>query len=106
MLNKRFFKTKETCRVTFELPKELEMELGERIRRVAVVGEFNDWSQHADLMKKAKSGTWKTQLELETGREYQFRYLVNETEWCNEWQADKYVPNNIDGDNSVVVTHS
>ncbi|MFQ5575755.1 MAG: isoamylase early set domain-containing protein [Anaerolineae bacterium] len=104
MLNKRFFKTKDTCRVTFELPQELETELGERIHQVAVVGEFNNWSQQADLMKKARGGTWKTQLELETGREYQFRYLVNGAEWCNEWQADKYVPNNIDGDNSVVVT--
>jgi hypothetical protein len=41
---------------------------------------------------------------LEQGHNYQYRYFVNGTEWLNDWQADKYVPNNIDGDNCVVVT--
>jgi len=41
---------------------------------------------------------------LSAGREYQFRYLVDGQDWYNDWQADKYVPNNFGGDNSVVVT--
>jgi 1,4-alpha-glucan branching enzyme len=97
MLTKKFFKTKRTCQVTFHLPKEIEA------RSAALVGEFNSWDIAANPMKKVK-GIWKTTLELEKGRDFQYRYVVDGTEWLNDWEADKYVPNNIDGENSVVVT--
>lgn len=97
MLTKRFFKSKPTCRVTFELPKGIEA------RKANLVGEFNGWDTSATPLKKTK-GIWKVSLVLESDREYQFRYFVNGSEWHNDEAADKYVPNNIDGDNSVVVT--
>lgn len=97
MLNKKFLKSKSACQVTFQLPQEIEA------KEVSVVGEFNGWNAHANPMKKVKN-VWKTTLELEQGREYQFRYLVNGQEWHNDEAADYYVPNNIDGDNSVVIT--
>jgi len=55
-------------------------------------------------MKKQKVGTFAITLELEKGREFQFRYLVNGTEWHNDWHADRYVPNPFSGDNSVFTT--
>jgi 1,4-alpha-glucan branching enzyme len=97
MLTKKFFKSKPTCQVTFQLPK------GIRANQANLVGEFNGWDIGANPLKKVK-GVWTTHLELEQGREYQFRYLVNGSEWHNDEAADKYVPNNVDGDNSVVVT--
>ncbi len=97
MLKKRFFKTKSACQVTFQLPKEV------KAKEASLVGEFNDWDKSATPLKKVKS-VWKTTLRLEQGQEYQFRYLVNGTEWHNDDTADRYVPNNINGDNSVVVT--
>jgi 1,4-alpha-glucan branching enzyme len=97
MLKKKFFKSKPTCQVTFHLPKDVTA------KEVFLVGDFNDWNQSATPLKKAKN-VWKTTLELEQGQEYQFRYLVDGAEWYNDEAADKYIPNNIDGDNSVVVT--
>jgi hypothetical protein len=55
-------------------------------------------------MKKQKDGSFSVTLNLTKENEYQFRYLVNGTEWHNDWEADKYVPNPYSGDNSVVVT--
>lgn len=98
MLKKRFFKTKSTCQVTFELPEAIEA------KSAAVVGEFNEWDTAATPLKKVK-GVWKTTVELEKDKAFQYRYLVNGKEWYNDWQADDYVPNSIDGDNSVVKTH-
>ena len=97
MLKKRFIKSRNTCKVTFELPKEIAA------KSAAVVGEFNGWQADAAPLKKVK-GVWKTTVELNQGQAYQYRYLVNEDEWHNDWEADQYVPNNIDGDNSVVET--
>jgi 1,4-alpha-glucan branching enzyme len=70
---------------------------------VYLVGDFNDWDEEATPMKRQKDGSFQIALELDKEREYQFRYLVNGSEWHNDWQADRYVPNPFSGDNSVVV---
>jgi len=97
MLTKKFLKSKPVCQVTFKLPEEIAA------KKVCLVGDFNGWDETANPMRKVK-GVWQTTLKLEQGHEYQYRYLVNGSEWHNDWNADKYVPNNVDGDNSVVVT--
>jgi 1,4-alpha-glucan branching enzyme len=99
MLNKKFIKSKKSCQVTFFLPEEVAA------KRASVVGEFNGWDATKNPMSKVK-GVWKATVEVDQGREYQYRYFVNDGEWYNDPQADKYVNNNIDGDNSVVVTYS
>ena len=97
MISKKFPKSKSICQVTFELPA------GIQAKQVYLAGEFNHWDTGATPLKKVK-GVWKTTLDLDKGREYQFRYFVNGSEWHNDDAADKYVPNNVDGNNSVVVT--
>lgn len=99
MLTKKFIKSRQTCQVTFILPEEVAA------KQASVVGEFNGWDATKNPMSKVK-GVWKATLELEQNREYQYRYLVNGQEWLNDSQADKYVPNNIDGENCVVVTYN
>lgn len=98
MLKKQFLKTKDLCKVTFYTPAAIEAET------IFLVGDFNDWDEQTSPMEKLKDGRFKMTLELEQGREYQFRYLVNSSEWHNDWEADKYVPNPYSGDNSVVIT--
>ena len=66
---------------------------------VKLVGDFNGWNAEANPMKKNKSGLWKTDLKLDAG-EYQFRYLVNESEWLND-DATEVVPNSYGSTNSV-----
>ena len=98
MLKKQFLKSKNVVKVTFYTGAELQAET------VYLVGDFNDWDEQATPMEQLKDGRFKVTLELEPEKEYQFRYLVNGTEWHNDWEADKYVPNPYSGDNSVVIT--
>jgi 1,4-alpha-glucan branching enzyme len=99
-LQKRFLKSKPVCKVTFKLPKQVAGEAG----AVCLVGEFNGWDTAATPMKKLKSGDFTVTLDLETGREYQFRYLIDGDRWQNDEAADRYVPSAYPGvDNSVVV---
>jgi 1,4-alpha-glucan branching enzyme len=100
MLKKQFLKTKDVVKVTFSLPEAVQGET------VFLVGDFNNWDEAATAMKRQKNGSFMVTLDLEKGREYQFRYLVNSSEWHNDWEADKYVPNPYSGDNSVVVTQA
>jgi 1,4-alpha-glucan branching enzyme len=96
MFKKKFLKTK--CKVTFELPQGIE-----GAETVYLVGDFNNWDEHATPMEK-KKGRFTVTLDLEPNREYQYRYLVN-GQWHNDWEADKYVQNPFSGDNSVVTTY-
>ncbi len=83
-------------RVTFVLPEP-------KAGAVHLVGDFTDW-QASKPMRRARDGTWRAEINLEPGREYGFRYLIDGTRWTNDPAADKYVPNPYGSDNSVVVT--
>lgn len=98
MLTKRYLKSKDVTKVTFYTPTSLDAE------EVYLVGDFNEWSETATPMEALKDGRFKVVLELQPNKEYQFRYLVNGSEWHNDWEADKYVPNPYSGDNSVIKT--
>jgi len=98
-LKKKHLKTKEICKVTFILEPEV---VGEA-EKAFIVGEFNNWSETKNPLKKLKNGTFKTTLDLDKNKEYQFRYLVD-GKWINDNKADKYVPNEFSSENAVVTT--
>jgi len=99
-MKKRMLKSKPVCKVTFELP----VEAASGASRVCVVGDFNDWNTDSTPMKRRKDGSFTVTLDLECDREYQFKYLIDDQQWENDWEADKYTPSPVgDGDNSVVV---
>ncbi|MEL6670875.1 MAG: isoamylase early set domain-containing protein [Bacteroidota bacterium] len=99
-ISKKFLKSKPVCKVTFKLPKEMAAEA----QNVSLVGDFNAWDVKDLPMKSLKSGGFTATLNLEQGKEYQFRYLINGETWENDEAADKYVPSPFSGaDNSVVV---
>jgi 1,4-alpha-glucan branching enzyme len=97
---KQYLKSEPACRVTFRVPAEAARDAD----KVNIVGDFNGWNLYAIPLKKLKDGTFTVTLKLNTDREYQFRYLIDESTWENDWDADKYVPSPYgDEDNSVVV---
>ncbi len=100
-IKKEYLKGKKTCRVTFRLPKAA----APNGNNVYIVGDFNNWNIHTNPMKKAKNEGHTITLDLEPGREYQFRYLIDDSIWENDWNADNYVRSSYgDCDNSVVCT--
>ena len=98
-IKKEYLKSKKAVKVTFRLPKIA----ASGAKNVHIVGDFNDWSVYANPMKKLKKGEYTVTLELKSGKEYQFRYIVDESRWENDWNADKYVKSPFGTDNSVVI---
>ena len=99
-IEKEYLKSRKVCKVRFVLPKIAATDA----KSVSIVGDFNDWDTHANPMRKLGDGNYAVTLELEPGREYQFRYFVNGSKWENDWNADKYVKSPYgDSDNSVVM---
>ncbi len=98
-IKKEFLKSKPVCKVTFRLSSEEANEA----KAISLLGEFNDWDAASTPMAKLKDGSFKATLDLESGREYQFRYLVDGTEWKNDPEADKQVRSPFgNSDNSVI----
>jgi len=81
--------------VTFELPSEAQA--------AVLVCEANGWEPVA--MKKSK-GTFTAKLRMPANGRYQYRYLINNSEWVNDEAADAQVPNEHGSTNSVVETYS
>lgn len=98
-LTKHFLTRKPICVVIFKLPAEV----AGKAKIVHLVGDFNQWNHTATRMKKSTDGSFNASIELETGKEYQFRYLIDSTYWFSDPDADKYVPTIYgDSENSVV----
>ena len=96
-ITKAYSKSKPVCKVTFALAAETV----NGAKSVNVLGDFNEWT--LTPLKKQKDGLYKASVELEKGKEFAFRYLVDEN-WINDEAADKYVPSGVSYDeNSVVV---
>lgn len=99
MIKKQFLKTKPVCKATFTLP----VEAAPAAKKVEIVGDFNNWDTKKGIkMTKQKNGLFKAIVELEAGKEYQFRYLIDGETWENDWEADAYAPTPYGEDNSVV----
>nr|MBN1228811.1 isoamylase early set domain-containing protein [Anaerolineae bacterium] len=98
MLKKRYLSDGTICKVSFYLPEQIDA------KTAYVVGDFNNWNKEATPMVRLKSGQWKADINLDAGKEYQYRFLVNGSEWHNDWEADKYLAHPWGGENSVVVT--
>lgn len=98
MLTKSFSKTKPVCKVTFTLP----IEAAKGGKDVRVLGDFNNWSWEKGAKMKAGKEAFSTALELEAGKSYQFRYLIDNHVWENDWAADDYATAALGMTNSVV----
>jgi len=73
------------------------------VTRVNLVGTFNDWATTGTPMDlDPLTLTWSATLELAAGQDHEFRYLIDGTEWRNDWYADTYVTNAFGSENSVI----
>ncbi len=77
-----------STKVTFTLPAEVVAGAASGI----ILGEFNNWdNSNATSLKKQRDGSMKATLTLESGRTYQYRYLLNDGRWVNDHTADNFV---------------
>ncbi|MEI6888047.1 MAG: isoamylase early set domain-containing protein [Bacteroidales bacterium] len=97
-IEKKFLKAKPVCKVKFSLSGDQY----KSATSILLVGDFNNWQLGETPIKKSKTGVWSVSLDLETGKEYQYRYLVDGTNWENDSDADKYIPSGLGSENSVL----
>jgi 1,4-alpha-glucan branching enzyme len=95
MLKKKFFKTKAECEVTFEFDTD-------EASHADLVCEVNGWQPIR--MKKVKKGPFRMKMRFPKDERFQFRYLVDDTRWINDAEADEYAANGMGDSNGVLDT--
>ncbi|MFW5959936.1 MAG: isoamylase early set domain-containing protein [Chitinivibrionales bacterium] len=101
-LKKQYLKSRPECKVTFSISKE-EMNGGSK---VSVVGDFNNWEKASHPLKKRKRGDYSVQLKLPTGKSYEYKYLVDDTDWILDSADDGRIQvEGFNTENSVVSLH-
>jgi 1,4-alpha-glucan branching enzyme len=96
---KQYFKSKSTVKISFTLPADLAGDA----QTAAIAGEFNHWDVNSHPMKKLKNGNFSAQISLEGGQHYQFRYVLDGTNWINDNEADAYAPAGINNEENSVI---
>jgi predicted flap endonuclease-1-like 5' DNA nuclease len=74
-------------KVTFILPAEIVANASNGL----LLGEFNNWDKETGFsLKKGKDGSMKATIELEAGKSYEYRYLLDGGRWENDQTAEQY----------------
>jgi 1,4-alpha-glucan branching enzyme len=78
-----------TKKVTFTLPAQIV----DNATSALLLGDFNNWDLNSgSVMTQQKDGSLKTTINLEYGKTYQYRYLLNNGTWINDDNAAEFVP--------------
>jgi hypothetical protein len=95
MIQKTYYKTKDYCKVKFSFKPE-------SAETVAIAGLNGDW-QNLITMSKKKDGTFTAEVSLPKESQHEFKYVIDESLWVNDPEADKEATNEFGGSNSVLV---
>jgi hypothetical protein len=85
-----------TVDVVFSLPAETQAD------RVALCGEFNDWSVESISLARGDDRAWRVTVPLVPGT-YRYKFLLDGETWENGTDADRYEENAYGTQDSVIV---
>ncbi|MDK2886409.1 MAG: hypothetical protein PWP54_967 [Thermosipho sp. (in: thermotogales)] len=83
----------ENGKVVFTFKEALDAKV------VYLAGNFNNWNP-TELTMKKEDGVWKISLELEPGT-YQYKYVIEGTNWKEDPEAPGYVDDGFGGYNGI-----
>ncbi|WP_346236101.1 helix-hairpin-helix domain-containing protein [Niabella insulamsoli] len=88
-------------KIKFTLPAEA---LGSATS-VVLLGDFNDWNLDKGIELSVQAdGSLAASVALEPGKTYEYRFLLSNGTWINDWNAQQYVHNQVFGVENSVIT--
>lgn len=96
MPTKEYTKTGRSCRVTFNLPADVNA------NSACLCGDFNDWDRNSHRMKRRSDGSFTLTISLKPGRAYRYKFLLDGDHWENDWSAEGYILNEYGSEDSLI----
>lgn len=73
-----------------------------QVQSIAIVGDFNDWDPHRDLLTDDNNdGIWTVTLKLKPGR-YEYMFIIDGEKWVPDPKAYRYVSDGFGNKNAVI----
>ena len=70
---------------------------------VLLLGDFNNWlMENAIALAQNNDGGFEIEIELAAGT-YQYKYFLNDGRWENDWNAEEYWFNPINGTHNSII---
>lgn len=91
---------KKSAQVRAKAETTLKLE-APQAKQVSIVGSFNEWDPHADLMRRDKDGAWRCTLVIDPG-EYEYRFFVDGA-WCDDPENMLRCQNEFGTQNCVLI---
>lgn len=79
MIETKYFKTKDYCKVKFSIAAEA--------KKVEILGLNGDWKKGVALTKK-KDGTFSVEVNLPKASQHEFKFLADKKEWFTDAEAN------------------
>ncbi len=92
MIEKKYFKTKDYCKVKFNLEVDAQ--------EVEIVGLNGEWKKGLAMSRK-KDGSFGIDVNLPKDTQHEFKYLVDQKNWIVD-PASEYTQNVFGTTNSVL----
>ena len=86
MIETKYFKTKDYCKVKFNVTSEA--------KKLEILGLNGDWKKGLALTKK-KDGTFSVEVNLPKASHHEFKFLADKKEWFTDNEAN--LTNNVFG---------
>ncbi len=74
----------------------------DRAQSVAIAGEFNDWDATRDVLLKQPHGMWRAEIELLPPGSYQYKFVINGSQWVDDPGNGLKIDDNHGGFNSLL----
>ncbi|MGQ0644049.1 MAG: diguanylate cyclase [Elusimicrobiota bacterium] len=85
------------------VPTTFRFASGIQVRRVAVVGDFNNWNKDATVLTQAPGKPdWEATIRLKPGR-YRYKYLVDSNFWLTDPDAKEFESDGFGSQCSILV---
>lgn len=95
-VSKKYLKTKPVCKVTFA-------HKAPEVNELCLVGDFNEWDSKATPLKKLKNGTFKTVIDLDIEKSYEYRFIAD-GKYINDSEAESLVFNKYANAQNCLIT--
>jgi 1,4-alpha-glucan branching enzyme len=74
----------------------------EGIHQVSLVGSFNHWSQDVLLLRPDEDGVWKIKIPMLPKGKYQYKFLLDDKIWLEDFANENREPDGFNGFNSIL----
>jgi len=71
--------------------------------QISLAGSFNHWAKDVLLLEPGRDGVWKIEIPMLPAGRYQYKFLVDDRTWMEDYDNPLHEPDGFRGFNSILI---